>query len=389
LIGSHSLFESTLLNFLGAAPSVTEVELLRSGLDFAVRTASGERVLIEAKGSNVSQQSLNRLGAYLSTARERGDRFLLVTPEPPTDAQRRRFEGQFDGIGIACQWIGIQELPAALGAPSPGDFREPKVLADLQLASLVKSIERYGDAPVGHSPDEPTVGSSAPLLSLSRQFSHSVIQSVTAHPHSLEETLRIAQRVPEVTVVLTDIVNFATLVAASRPEDLREAMSRYYRLARNAVFENGGMLDKFIGDAVLAVFGYPIPGQSDTVSAVRFAKQLIDIGREVLPEWLDELNHSIDTGTRVGIATGDIWPINIGTSEVEIALLGDTINLAARLEKNCQPNELLIDNRTKRKAGREDASFVDALALKAVVIEPGAAKGQNHPLRAWATGADG
>jgi adenylate cyclase len=386
-LDSHSFFENNLLNFLRAVPSVLEIELLRHGIDFAVRTAAGERILIEAKGSNVPLSSLNKLARYLAAKREQGDRFLLVTPESPSTKQLLVFETLFAEIGIQSHWIGVQDLPATLNTPSPGDFREPSVLAQLQIASLVKSMERYGAAPVGPSPDAVTTTTGA-IVSLSRQFSHGTIQAISAKSLPIEESLLIAQRVPEVTVVITDIVNFSTLVAASRPEDLREAMTRYYRLARDAVFENGGMLDKFIGDAVLAVFGYPVPGASDAISAIRFAKQIIEIGKEVLPEWLDELNHNIGTGTRVGIATGDIWPINIGATEIEVALLGDTINLAARLEQNCATNELLLDNRTKRKAGREDDSFIDALSLREVSIEPGAAKGQNQPLRAWATGTD-
>jgi class 3 adenylate cyclase len=160
-------------------------------------------------------------------------------------------------------------------------------------------------------------------------------------------------------------------------------MGRYYRLAREAVFRNEGMLDKFIGDAVLAVFGYPLRGPADSKNAILFAQELVDIGKSVLSEWSGGLNAIVESGTRVGIATGEIWPINIGDSDLEVALLGDTINLAARLEKNCARNGYLMDNRTKRKAAAEDSGFVDGLNLVRGEVAPGEAKGQQHPIRTW------
>jgi class 3 adenylate cyclase len=160
-------------------------------------------------------------------------------------------------------------------------------------------------------------------------------------------------------------------------------MRLYYEKARQAVFENGGMLDKFIGDAVLAVFGYPESTPSAPCNAIRFASALISIGREILESWQAEINALIQTGTRVGIASGDIWPINIGQREIEITLLGDTINLAARLEKNCAVDKFLIDNRTHTASQRADAIFIDNLNLRQIEIPVTAAKGQAFPIKAW------
>jgi len=82
------------------------------------------------------------------------------------------------------------------------------------------------------------------------------------------------------------------------------------------------MLDKFIGDAVLAVFGYPLPSQEAPCQAIRFAHALTAIGRSVMNDWQAELNAVIETGTRIGIATGDIWPINIGGASYRGHALG-------------------------------------------------------------------
>jgi adenylate cyclase len=108
----------------------------------------------------------------------------------------------------------------------------------------------------------------------------------------------------------------------------------------------------------------------------------------VLRQWLGELNAVIETGTRVGVAAGDLWPINIGSTQIEITLLGDPINLAARLEKNCATDETLIDNRTHSKAVREDAALVSGLGFAKIEIPPGAAKGQQFPIPGWTTNSN-
>jgi adenylate cyclase len=127
-------------------------------------------------------------------------------------------------------------------------------------------------------------------------------------PGPLDSQLGLGARRDNVTIVLSDIVNFSSLVTASRPDDLKEAMGRYYQQARQAVFDHGGMLDKFIGDAVFAVFGYPLPSQEAPCQAIRFALSLTAIGRSVMNDWQAELNAVIETGTRIGIATGIFGP---------------------------------------------------------------------------------
>ena len=139
-----------------------------------------------------------------------------------------------------------------------------------------------------------------------------MIARLQQSPESLESQLGLGARRENVTIVLSDIVNFSSLVTASRPDDLKEAMGQYYHQVRQAVFDHGGMLDKFIGDTVLAVFGYPHPKAEASCNAIRFARALTSIRPSVVSSWQAELNAVIDTGTRIGIATGDISPINIG-----------------------------------------------------------------------------
>jgi len=379
------LLESVVRNFL----SVIKDALVRQsgrGPDFELEQADGSRVLIEVKSSVPDQSRVSKLAEQVASLDRPADKFILVTPKPPTEHQAEQFKTAFSNVKTPASWTGLDGLAEELGVPAPGDLSSPQTLARLQLSSLIGDVNRYVTAPIGPGERPVRIESVAEeLVPLVRQFPHKTISALSKDDSPLPDRLRIAQRTENVTVVLSDIVNFSSLVTASRPEELKDSMDRYYRLTREAVFSHGGMLDKFIGDAVLAVFGYPVPGLFDAVNAMKFSQGLISIGKEVLPRWQDDLNAIIQTGTRIGIATGDLWPINIGSTEVEITLLGDTINLAARLEKNCDPDSILTDNRTKTKASREDLDYVANLQLTQVQIPPSEAKGQQFPIKAWAT----
>lgn len=376
-------FEFVVSQFLSATKDVL-VRKLRRGPDFDLKKADGSRVLIEVKTGFPDRVNLERLSKQVTSYEESADKFLLVTPTAPPKKLATAFDSVFSGSKVLAKWISLNDLPSELDVPTPGDLTSPDTLAQLQLESLLENVHLYAMAPIGPGPEIQTKkGITKEFLPLTRQFSHHAIAALSRGPQAIEEQLKIAERTENVTVVLSDVVNFSSLVSASRPEELKDSMNRYYRLAREAVFTHRGMLDKFIGDAVLAVFGYPIPGPADAINALKFSQDLIEIGKDILVSWQEDLNAVIETGTRVGVATGDLWPINIGTNEVEVTLLGDTINLTARLEKNCQRNNILIDNRTKSKASKEDVEYVTSLDLTQVQIPPSEAKGQQFTIRAW------
>ena len=357
---------------------------LRRGPVFELLTETGTRVLIEVKGSLPSRDSLERLARMVNEYGEKADRFLLVTPALPSLELAAVFAALFSDGALDAKWIGLNDIPDELGIPTPGDLSNPKTLAKLQLETLVSNVGRYIDGPVGPHIDEPEGKEDlVDLVPLAGQFSHRTIATLIGLPGSVETQLRLGEKIESVSVVLSDLINFSSLINASQPDELKESMSRYYRLARDAIFSHHGMLDKFIGDAVLAVFGYPVAGEDDSANALRFARELLDIGTAVLTDWQRGLNAHIETGTRIGIATGDLWPINIGSDSVEVALLGDTISLAARLERRSPPDNVLIDNRTKTKAEKENVELVKGMGLVQLLVTPGEAKGQQFITRAW------
>src|SRR6266576_1718964 len=118
-------------------------------------------------------------------------------------------------------------------------------------------------------------------------------------PHSNETAAR-----KTVTVVFTDVTGSTALGEKLDPETLRAVMSRYFATAQDALERHGGTVEKFIGDAVMAVFGVPTLREDDAVRAVRAVVELKDaLGR--LNDELD-VEHGIRIATRTGINTGEV-----------------------------------------------------------------------------------
>jgi class 3 adenylate cyclase len=159
---------------------------------------------------------------------------------------------------------------------------------------------------------------------LSRYFSPSVYDLVSTGSASKPWKGRA-------TVLFTDIRGFTAMSERLAPEQVVAMLNEYFELMVGIVFKNSGTLDKFIGDAMLAVFGAPIPSDCHEDQAVTTAREMIAA--------LDNLNEQraargeppIDIG--IGIHTGDIVAGNVGSQQrTEFTVIGDTVNVASRLE---------------------------------------------------------
>src|SRR3954465_6496150 len=163
--------------------------------------------------------------------------------------------------------------------------------------------------------------------------------SGTAIPQQATATARVAER--RVTSVLFgDLVGFTTLSESRDPEQVRELLSRYFTTARTVIERYGGTVEKFIGDAVMAVWGVPTAMEDDAERAVRAGLDVIAavsaLGEEVgAPE----------LSMRVGIVTGEVAVTLGATSEGMVA--GDAVNTAARVQSAAQPGEVWVDDQTR------------------------------------------
>ncbi|MGN6429599.1 MAG: AAA family ATPase [Gaiellaceae bacterium] len=170
-----------------------------------------------------------------------------------------------------------------------------------------------------------------------------------------------------VTVLFCDVTGSTELGEQLDPESLRRVMARYFEVAKEVVERHGGTVEKFIGDAVMAVFGVPAVHEDDALRAVRAATDL----RDALGPLNQELAESY--GTRLDLRTG----VNTGevvTGTEERLATGDAVNVAARLEQAAQPGEILLGDETFR------------LVKDSVEVEPVAPlelKGKGGPVPAY------
>jgi class 3 adenylate cyclase/predicted ATPase len=144
-----------------------------------------------------------------------------------------------------------------------------------------------------------------------------------------------------VSVLFADLVGFTTLSEHRDPEAVRELLSRYFDRCRTLIERYGGTVEKFIGDAVMAVWGTPVAREDDAERAVRAALALTQavtlLGEEV---GMAELR------VRAGVLTGQA-AVDLG-AEAEGMVLGDTVNTASRLQALAEPGTVLVDEVTRR-----------------------------------------
>jgi class 3 adenylate cyclase/tetratricopeptide (TPR) repeat protein len=151
----------------------------------------------------------------------------------------------------------------------------------------------------------------------------------------------VAQSRRTVTVLFCDLVGSTALGDRLDPEVLRGVMTAYYARMREAVERHGGTVEKFIGDAVMAVFGLPDLHEDDALRAVRAAEEmrsaLIELGRDL------DATRAVRMASRIGVNTGEVV---IGTGEALVT--GDAVNVAARLEQAAEADEVLLGEATER-----------------------------------------
>jgi class 3 adenylate cyclase/tetratricopeptide (TPR) repeat protein len=184
-----------------------------------------------------------------------------------------------------------------------------------------------------------------------------------ASPLAVEEAGEVRKIV---TVLFSDIAGSTTLGERLDPESLRRVMGRYFEAMREVLERHGGTVEKFIGDAVMAVFGIPQLHEDDALRAVRAASEM----RERLAALNDELRDvDVEIASRTGVHTGEV--VAADPSAGQTLVTGDAVNTAARLEQAATAGEILIGNPTYR------------LVRDAVVVEPlkpVKAKGKAEPV---------
>jgi class 3 adenylate cyclase/tetratricopeptide (TPR) repeat protein len=171
-----------------------------------------------------------------------------------------------------------------------------------------------------------------------------------------DRPLQAREQRKTVTVLFCDLTGSTALGERLDPEPLRALLSRYFERMKGIAERYGGSVEKFIGDAVMAVFGVPVVHEDDALRALRSAIEM----RDALPE--------LGLEGRIGVMTGEV------VTGTEVWLAGDAVNVAARLEQAARPGEVLLGGPTLALVG--DAAEVEQ-------VEPLELKGKSEPVPAY------
>ncbi len=164
---------------------------------------------------------------------------------------------------------------------------------------------------------------------MSRYLHPDLVQIIARDPDRVE----MGGREIDATVLFSDIYNFTTISEDFTPTELVTHLNHYFSHLSSFVLNHGGMLDKYTGDGIMALFGAPLPRDDHAFLACRAALDHRDFSRKLSGKKPSEISDSFHQGTRIGLHSGKIVAGNIGSERrMDYTAIGDTVNLAARLE---------------------------------------------------------
>jgi class 3 adenylate cyclase len=173
-----------------------------------------------------------------------------------------------------------------------------------------------------------------------------VVDEIIASP----QNLKLGGVTQKITVIFADVCGFTTMSESAHPEKVVEMLNRLFTVLTDIVFEHGGTLDKYIGDALMALFGAPYVGECDAGNAVAAAIEMLRA--------LDPLNEEFEAmgfpqvNLSIGLHTGDATVGYIGSERhTDYTAIGDTVNLAARLQSAAGHGQILISDATSKDIG--------------------------------------
>jgi adenylate cyclase len=233
---------------------------------------------------------------------------------------------------VIAVWLGfhfsrpISNLVMATGEIGSGNYQHKIILArNDELGNLATAFNRMGDELWKNSLMQKSFG---------KYIGSEVLEMIMANP----ESAWLKGHRNEATIVFTDIRGFSLYSKLKEPEEIVEGLNEYFEIATQAIQDHGGYVDKFIGDAVLGVFGVPVYHKNHVERGVRASS---DMQKKFMNKRYN--GNRLLQSVGIGIHTGIVVSGNIGSQDkMEYTVIGDTVNLTAHLNRLARPGEIII-----------------------------------------------
>lgn len=265
------------------------------------------------------------------------ERLAILTDNAATD---ERFKGKS---------IMMQSVRSAMCAPLMGS--QGKVLGIIYVDNLT-ATHSFGDEDLefliafsgiaavaienGQLTDR--IRREAVVLSnFKRYFAPNLAQQIAAQ----QEEVQLGGTKRPVVVFFSDIRGFTPMSEKMMPDEIARLLTEYFTEMVEIVFEHGGTLDKFMGDAIMALWGAPIAHEDDADRAMRAAVEMQQILADLNGKWAEQGRQQVQIG--IGINFGEVFAGNIGSEQrLEYTVIGDAVNVASRLCSKAGPGDILM-----------------------------------------------
>jgi adenylate cyclase len=363
---------SLLLEVAQKLTSELEIDrLLRAVVDMTFQVMEVDRVTIllrnETTGELVPTLSKSRLGDTQVQQVPRSIVDKVVEERVAVVSHNAAADTRFKGRSIVTQSVRSAMCSPLLDArdqilgllyvdnlSAPGSFSDEDLqflVAFSGLAALGIKNSRFAD----QSRRDALVRSN-----FERYFAPNVAADIAQQ----DGTIRLGGERRPVTVLFSDIRGFTAMAESMGPDAVAQLLSEYFSEMVEVIFEHGGTLDKFIGDAVMALWGAPISHSDDPDRALEAALAMQGAIEELNRGWAASGRPEIGVG--IGISHGEVFAGNIGSHRrLEYTVLGDAVNVAARLCAEASPGEILVSDALLHVVrGPVDYEFLPELGLK-------------------------
>jgi class 3 adenylate cyclase len=209
-------------------------------------------------------------------------------------------------------------------------------------------------------------------LPLSAKFCNECGQRLGEVPETEKKVPETESERKHVTVLFSDLSGYTTMSERLDPEDVKGITSPIFEEISKVINKYEGFVEKFVGDAVMALFGVPKAHEDDPVRAIRVAREIHDIVRTISPEVESKIGQPLSMHT--GINTGLVVTGEVDMEKGTHGVAGDTINLASRLSSLAQPGEVLVGTETYRQA----EGYFDFEELEPMLV-----KGKAEPVQVY------